>query len=556
MYAFTQLRDQIRSGNLKASSSSVNLTRLLELPLPIRDAVTAIEENAEALLEKVGDENTGMIRSCLRGLSETQHVDEESVQIESSSSSTLIAYGDGNHEKELVYGVGIDSAKKRITVAFRGSVTQKDFRTDACIGMVAFQNPVYGTGEDPDQRKSVKIHSGFHEYLLKKSNETGMSKFDEIIAHVLPLFKDRPGYRLYTTGHSLGGALSTLFAFEVAANFISSALPIPTPVTCVSIASPKPGNESFRRAFQSLEKRGLLRHLRIANEGDPVTMGPPVSSKVMLLSLSPALMIATSILSPEIEDEVYKHVGIKLKLKISSRNKNEQVEGNTAGVLSASTRDPGTSKEKDQDSVSSRFVSLFTTNKTSTNMKNEGNERSNDTNKDKYQSSFSLKFDSLFSTDDTSTNRKDAGSEMSVGKEDTNKDNDQISLISADKISTNKKDEGSERSRDTIKDKDQSNLSSKFGSFFSTDFSTNKNEKVSKQITEKGLLPLSGGHLSGLRYKISDSTGSWKKDFLNPTAATVSYHYTDEYSVRLMSSRDDLGGILLNNLYRMRENLS
>jgi predicted lipase len=56
-----------------------------------------------------------------------------------------------------------------------------------------------------------------------------------------------PGFRLYCTGHSLGGALAILLAFELAA---SSDPSIPKPVTCISIASPKVGNLPFRRAFQ------------------------------------------------------------------------------------------------------------------------------------------------------------------------------------------------------------------------------------------------------------------------------------------------------------------
>ena len=80
------------------------------------------------------------------------------------------------------------------------------------------------------------------------------------------------------------------------------------------MASPKVGNESFRLAFVEAEDQGLLRHLRIANEMDPVTLTPPASSKVMLASLSPATLMIMTHVSDIIEREIYKHVGIRLKL--------------------------------------------------------------------------------------------------------------------------------------------------------------------------------------------------------------------------------------------------
>mmetsp|Transcript_23909 Transcript_23909/g.51741 ORF Transcript_23909/g.51741 Transcript_23909/m.51741 type:complete len:159 (+) Transcript_23909:1263-1739(+) len=99
-------------------------------------------------------------------------------------------------------------------------------------------------------------------------------------------------------------------------------------VTCVSVASPKLGNESFRKAFQVLEQSGELRHLRIANEKDPVTLGPPASSKVMLASLSPATLMVLSSVSNTIENELYKHVGMRLKL-LSDEKKRFKLSSST-----------------------------------------------------------------------------------------------------------------------------------------------------------------------------------------------------------------------------------
>jgi predicted lipase len=68
-----------------------------------------------------------------------------------------------------------------------------------------------------------------------------------ILTQVASLVQQYPGYHLYVTGHSLGGALATLFAVDAV---LSKDFDIPTPVTCINVASPKCGDTSFKKAFQ------------------------------------------------------------------------------------------------------------------------------------------------------------------------------------------------------------------------------------------------------------------------------------------------------------------
>lgn len=120
------------------------------------------------------------------------------------------------------------------------------------------------------------------------------------------LLADNPGYSLYTCGHSLGAALSTLFGFYAAAHEQTHTL-LREPVRIVSIASPYVGNANFLLAFQSLERSGRLQHLRIANAEDVVTLMPVVGPKIGIIS--PIAAMAGGVAN------VYKHCGMKLQMK-------------------------------------------------------------------------------------------------------------------------------------------------------------------------------------------------------------------------------------------------
>ena len=106
------------------------------------------------------------------------------------------------------------------------------------------------------------------------------TKYADIIQQIQQLLEDVPvrkTYKLYVTGHSLGGALATLFGYYACES--PHLLPMLSPITVVSVASPRVGNSAFARSFVQLESNGKLRHLRIANHKDPVTLNPHVSAK-------------------------------------------------------------------------------------------------------------------------------------------------------------------------------------------------------------------------------------------------------------------------------------
>ena len=102
--------------------------------------------------------------------------------------STITAVGDAKSENELVYAIGVNPQKRRITVIFRGSVTTADFVVDSRIGLVRAKHPRrYSMINDNDSSSgssggsssssntndddgNVGIHQGFYEYLMSSGN--------------------------------------------------------------------------------------------------------------------------------------------------------------------------------------------------------------------------------------------------------------------------------------------------------------------------------------------------------------------------------------------------
>lgn len=342
MYTFTDLRNLAKEGQLTDNQS------MLTLPVTLSTVLRTIQANQKAIEKEAAEhEQHEMALSAMESIQE-RYTNKSSSSGKSwlesfnllqkqeapQDPATLLAFGDEQPDKELVYGIGIDHVRKRVTVAFRGSVTATDFFTDACIEFNRRTNPLYNEEEqDTDttapsrqqQQPTVGIHHGFDEYLLKcrRTGKGDTCKYDEILRIVQDVFAEgtrRRDYKLYVTGHSLGGALACLFAFEVASTVAGrdngdESSTIPLPVTCVSVASPRVGNESFQAAFSALEAAGKLRHLRIAHAQDPVTMMPKTSSKQILAFVSPIVFIGLAIKEALFTShETYRHTGVKLRL--------------------------------------------------------------------------------------------------------------------------------------------------------------------------------------------------------------------------------------------------
>lgn len=176
---------------------------------------------------------------------------------------------------EVVYAIVKSDKQKKITVVFRGSVTGNDWIQNVQATACDLKLPGYTTEANEVNRVSFgKAHFGFYDYLfgdtMTGNDGRTISKSEEIMGRVTDLLFENPDYEVFFTGHSLGGALSTLMAFRAAAfdNEIKGT------VTNVSFASPFAGDQEFRDKFYELEINNKIKHLRVSNEDDVVPLIP------------------------------------------------------------------------------------------------------------------------------------------------------------------------------------------------------------------------------------------------------------------------------------------
>lgn len=155
---------------------------------------------------------------------------------------------------DIQVGITISETNKRVCVVFRGSESKSDWYYDF---MILKKKIMHGIYDD------VHVHSGFFRQL----HDT--SVYEKIVETLKTLLHEHPDFDIYITGHSLGGALCTLFGFELSHE-------IDNQVSVISFASPRVGNQAFKDAFDG---KTNLEHYRVTNDHDVITGTPMVLFK-------------------------------------------------------------------------------------------------------------------------------------------------------------------------------------------------------------------------------------------------------------------------------------
>lgn len=148
-----------------------------------------------------------------------------------------------------------------IVIAFRGTRESQDWKIS---NLKMF--PVFI--KNCDTTSKIRVHRGFQKTLYYMDKTTKLSSIDALLKHLkdLDLITNR---KIVITGHSLGGALATLFSVKIRAimpNVIENQLQ-----EIVLFGAPAVGLKKFKIFYNELNEKTV----RIINGSDVVPFTPP-----------------------------------------------------------------------------------------------------------------------------------------------------------------------------------------------------------------------------------------------------------------------------------------
>jgi hypothetical protein len=353
MYGVVHLRALARKQQLKQeqqeqqieNSNEMNFSilaeRLLSLPIDSKEVVRLVTKYREDIVAQVGRESTvDLYLTAFDAIQSSSSSRELELEMNHATSRiSLVSFDvvvveDENADSQLVYAICVDTARRRITVSFRGCSCRKDWFVCAQTILKKVDNPLYDESSRNSnasslssrrQPSTIAIHSGYYNYLFSSAAEGEEPKFDSIMRQLRSLQLQYPGYNVYVTGHSLGAALATVFSFHAAASSdltdcVDSLQEAPV-VTCINFASPMVGNIEFETAFRELENQGRIRCLRVTNYYDIFTQLPDRGNWLYFMAFIPWIEVH---LLPYIafavlffvcfQNNVYRHVGMNLQM--------------------------------------------------------------------------------------------------------------------------------------------------------------------------------------------------------------------------------------------------
>ncbi|KAJ4703619.1 Phospholipase A1 [Melia azedarach] len=163
--------------------------------------------------------------------------------------------------------------RRDILVSWRGTETNLE-RWDDVDFLLSSASDIFGDSNHPN------VQDGFLTIYTAKNPDCKYNKIsarEQVLREVKKLvdqYQDEE-ISITVTGHSLGSALATLNAMDIVANRYnrpSNGIGKACPVAAIVFASPRVGDEGFKRVYSTLDD---LHILRITNINDKITDLPP-----------------------------------------------------------------------------------------------------------------------------------------------------------------------------------------------------------------------------------------------------------------------------------------
>jgi len=157
-----------------------------------------------------------------------------------------------------VQGFVAETASKRCVVAFRGSLSAKNWYADADFLLRPWP-PVERKRQDTSWCRDCYVHTGF------------ATAYEELHPAVVDAMAELQCQRVSVTGHSLGAAVATIAAFDLRAR-------LGVQVDAVwTFGKPRLGNYAFVKAFEAAAERQAVSPSlwRVVHYHDPVPRAPP-----------------------------------------------------------------------------------------------------------------------------------------------------------------------------------------------------------------------------------------------------------------------------------------
>ncbi|OQS00812.1 Lipase domain protein [Thraustotheca clavata] len=161
-------------------------------------------------------------------------------------------------------------SSEKIVVAFRGSMSWKNYKTDFNFGKHRCNSMQLSNIQKPTKpsfkphnisrpnfckHKAPWVHGGFWDAYQTVA---------ERVLHRLESMNSENPRAIYFTGHSLGGALATLCSFDAAMRWGSNR------VACTTFGCPRVGGNAYKKLYNTL----VPTHYRFVNAHDPVCHSP------------------------------------------------------------------------------------------------------------------------------------------------------------------------------------------------------------------------------------------------------------------------------------------